>query len=319
MTFTLRKMVPVQDYARIASIMTHYSDTPVDADHVAHMYRLHEAGDIRVVLCAVDEAGVVRGFGSIAHLTVFGEGVFYGGISVEPTHTRQGIGAALYEAVYAEFLALGGTCLRGRVGEGSTAGLAFAERRGYRPTHRIFQSYLEVATFDETPFVEVLARVTAQGFRLSTLADEGSTRENLYKLYELDRSASLSLPDWEGAFLPFDQYADNIQDDPDFDPAAKYLAIDSATGAYVGMAGLFYDAATRIMTHEFTAVEPAYQGRGIALALKLTTIRHAKAQGAQRLYAHNHSQNAPILAMNRKLGYQAMPGFWFYERREGAV
>ena len=54
----------------------------------------------------------------------------------------------------------------------------------------------------------------------------------------------------------------------------------------------------------------AWRGRGIALALKLLAIRAARRYGARYLRTNNDSENAPMLAVNRKLGYQPAPGYY---------
>ncbi len=59
-----------------------------------------------------------------------------------------------------------------------------------------------------------------------------------------------------------------------------------------------------------TGVERAYRGRHIALALKLLGIRYAKARGALTIRTNNDSQNVPMLAVNRKLGYRPEPGIY---------
>lgn len=47
-------------------------------------------------------------------------------------------------------------------------------------------------------------------------------------------------------------------------------------------------------------------------ALKLLAIRCARRYGAVYIRTHNDSENAPILAINRKLGYQPQPGLYQY-------
>lgn len=59
-----------------------------------------------------------------------------------------------------------------------------------------------------------------------------------------------------------------------------------------------------------TGVDREYRGRGIALALKLLTIRRSRALGATYLRTNNDSENAPILHINRKLGFQPIPGYY---------
>lgn len=58
------------------------------------------------------------------------------------------------------------------------------------------------------------------------------------------------------------------------------------------------------MHNAFTDVDRAYHGRKIALALKLLAIQCARRYGASSIMTDNDSMNAPMLAINRKLGYQ---------------
>lgn len=60
----------------------------------------------------------------------------------------------------------------------------------------------------------------------------------------------------------------------------------------------------------FTGVDPAWHGKGIALALKVLAIDCARRYGADYISTNNDSENAPMLAINRTLGYQPQPGFY---------
>jgi GNAT superfamily N-acetyltransferase len=51
-----------------------------------------------------------------------------------------------------------------------------------------------------------------------------------------------------------------------------------------------------------------FRGHGLAQALKLQTILLAKKEGMRYIRTNNDSNNAPMLAINRKLGYQPEPG-----------
>jgi hypothetical protein len=62
--------------------------------------------------------------------------------------------------------------------------------------------------------------------------------------------------------------------------------------------------------HTHTGVLKVNRGRHIGRALKLLTIRYARACGAAYIRTNNASHNAPILAVNRSLGYQPQPGFF---------
>lgn len=64
------------------------------------------------------------------------------------------------------------------------------------------------------------------------------------------------------------------------------------------------------MSHWGASIDRAYRGRHIAFALKLFVIRAARRYDAEYLSTFNDSENAPMLAINRKLGYQPQPGMY---------
>lgn len=53
-----------------------------------------------------------------------------------------------------------------------------------------------------------------------------------------------------------------------------------------------------------TGVVKEYRGRKIALALRLCAIGYARKNGARFIRTHNYSLDAPMLAINRRLGYK---------------
>jgi GNAT superfamily N-acetyltransferase len=56
-----------------------------------------------------------------------------------------------------------------------------------------------------------------------------------------------------------------------------------------------------------TGTMPAYRGQGLGLATKVEALRRAKAAGVTEVRTDNHERNAPMLAINRRLGYQTLP------------
>ena len=56
-----------------------------------------------------------------------------------------------------------------------------------------------------------------------------------------------------------------------------------------------------------TAVKRAWRGRGIATALKATTIAAAIEHGITALETGNDIDNAAMRAVNARLGYRALP------------
>ena len=56
-----------------------------------------------------------------------------------------------------------------------------------------------------------------------------------------------------------------------------------------------------------TAVRPAWRGRGIATAIKRATIAWAIDNGLAALETGNDEHNAPMRAVNARLGYRPIP------------
>jgi GNAT superfamily N-acetyltransferase len=68
----------------------------------------------------------------------------------------------------------------------------------------------------------------------------------------------------------------------------------------------------------FTGTLPEYRGRGLALAVKLASLRWAAARGVTRVFTSNDETNAPMLAVNRRLGYRPVGrGVEYLAEREG--
>ncbi len=69
---------------------------------------------------------------------------------------------------------------------------------------------------------------------------------------------------------------------------------------------------------QMTGVLPAYRGRGIGQALKLLTIRFAKQNGQRSIKTINDVSNAPMIAVNEKLGFRRGGAFYQVRRKLNA-
>lgn len=86
------------------------------------------------------------------------------------------------------------------------------------------------------------------------------------------------------------------------------LALDQATGRVVGFASLMFIAGQQKQAwHDMTAVARDWRGRGLAGALKRATITWAIVNGLEELKTGNDVDNAPMRAVNARLGYQPLP------------
>ena len=78
----------------------------------------------------------------------------------------------------------------------------------------------------------------------------------------------------------------------------------------VAVAQVWLDTEHDRMENAFTGVHCDHRGRGIAQSLKALTIVHAQQAGVSEILTENDSENAPVLAVNRKLGYKPWPGVY---------
>jgi GNAT superfamily N-acetyltransferase len=260
-------------------------------------------------LGAEDGTGALIGYGHALRDAYMEPGLFWVHVTVDPAARRKGAGRALYEAVRSFAHEHGATWLRGEVRDHLPEAMAFARAMGFTAERHIFESTLQVADFDERPFLDALERAEAAGARFFSLADLGDTRAARERLWVLERTVARDVPGGsEATIRPFEVWERQVV------ASGHYLAEGQLVAAHgdewVGMAGLLDYPEGAMMYHGITGVVSAYRGKGLATALKLLAIRLARSRGVKLLRTNNDAENAPMLAINRKLGYQSEPGYY---------
>ena len=170
----------------------------------------------------------------------------------------------------------------------------------------MYDSILDVAGFDEVPFSGVIDTVQKSGVRLMTYADVEDTLENQRKLYDLDAHAAHDIPGYDQPAMPFEAWLRGYFINSFVLAERIFLAVDG--DRWVGYARLGFLKDDNILGNWGTGVDRAYRGRKVALAIKLLTIKYAKQNGVAWMRTNNDSLNAPMLAINRKLGYSPVSG-----------
>jgi GNAT superfamily N-acetyltransferase len=318
---TLRPYNVGTDAPRVAEIVSATRPEPVTADDVRDWERQRPAGQVAHRMVAVDDAGVVVGRAVASHESWEPAGHFWVAVMVDPAVRRRGVGTLLYQDALCVAGEQGAAELEAEVRDGDPASLAFAQHRGFEVSRHIFESTLDLTRFDESRFGGVVAAGETNGFRFFTLADAGDTLKARRKLYELNRSTAMDVPGRHTPFAPFDAFRAQVFDASWFRADAQIVAAHASDPErWVGMAALGYfekqvwdveggaPRTVRHMYHMMTGVERDYRGRGLATALKLLAVRCARRYGAAYLRTNNDSQNAPMLAVNRTLGFVPEPG-----------
>jgi len=210
------------------------------------------------------------------------------GVRVDPEFRRRGIGAELYEIGLDHVRALG-AARAATAFEESEAAVAFATARGWREARAEVLSSL-----DPTKVTQVLDG----SFDIRPAADL-DPRE----LHAVDEEATRDVPAVEpiGA-IPYEEWRAFVWDNPLFARGGSFGAVVDGRVAAVSLI-VANPAAGRAFS-TFTGTLRPYRGRGLALAVKLASVRWAAAHGITQMVTNNDERNAPMLAVNRRLGYQ---------------
>ena len=177
--------------------------------------------------------------------------------------------------------------------------IPFLARHGFTEVDRIAPVMLDLTTFDSTRFTQP----APEGIQFFSYTEAGDTDKHRHKLYTLGVTLDRDVPtnDVHAEPSPFEDWQKRF-DRPEHDSHALLLAANDA-GEWIGLSQLGFQEGTNIGWTYLTGVLREYRGLGIAYALKLRTINAAIARGCPLILTENHEDNAPMRAINKKLGF----------------
>jgi RimJ/RimL family protein N-acetyltransferase len=305
MDINMRLLDPQTDYERVAEIINFYEPEPVTVERLQEWDAHDFEGQINRRTVAVDSDGHIVGYGAVMHTPWMKAGNFLLQALVDPAHCKQGIGTCIHTDNLDFARENEATSANTWVFEDQPQSVRFAEKHGFTVERHIFESTVDLKSYDESHFAGVIEGVEASGICLFSLADVGNTIEALQKLWDVNYRTYLDDPASSGEFPNFEEFQ-KVTSEAWFRPDGQLLAADGDT--YIGLSAVGYFKDSNSAYNMMTGLLPAYRGRKIAQALKLLSIRAALRWGADYIRTNNDSQNAPMLAINRKLGYVAQPG-----------
>ncbi len=252
-----------------------------------------------------------------ARFLVYAAGQLIGALNLEPPHSSPMPGevrlqllllaefvdhaAALYGTAERAAIAIGARYVQVNAQQGEWP-IAFYEQRGFNEIDRMFDSNLDVTTFNPQPFA---ARASA-ALRVETLSGHLDDEAFLERYYAANLAMMRDVP----AAVPFVPWTypfwrSQLLDAPHFLPDAHFIALMDDDIA--GVSQLYGSARAGTLQVGLTGVIAAYRRRGIAFALKLEAIRYAQLHGFAVIRANNHVVNQPMLTINRSLGFVPEP------------
>lgn len=222
-----------------------------------------------------------------------------GELYVAPYARGRGIGAALYVRAEAFARERGAATLdawfyqHGTDGPGS----AFLRRRGFAEYQRRITSHLNLASFDGDRFADHIASVERRDVRLLAYDETFDSPEQRRRLYALFGAFYTVAPfeQWEAVYFRSADWPERI------------LVLAETNRRWVGLSLIApFNRAAGVARIPFTGTLPEYRGRGVATALKVRAAALAQARGVRVVVTATRIENAPILAVNRALGF--VPG-----------
>jgi mycothiol synthase len=228
-----------------------------------------------------------------------GSGVAYAGAHVLPEFRRRGIGTRLAQEMSRHARSLGTEWLLVNVWEDNEDGLVFVRNRGFEEVARMQTVTLSLDELDDSLTTDV-----PEGVSLERMTDDDAFRR---ELFEVAKEAEADVPSVSGAEMTVPTYEDWLRRGFGAMALVEHSFVARADGEIVGYATLAGTSDPRVAFHEMTGVRRGWRGRGIARALKVAQIRSARAAGLRELSAQNEASNAPMRAVNARLGYQPQP------------
>jgi GNAT superfamily N-acetyltransferase len=220
-------------------------------------------------------------------------------VNVAPEYRRRGVGRALLAAAEAE--AVGGV-LRTIVHDDPES-RGFAERRGYVPRRSFSLRRLDLPTF------AVPQPRPVPGVELRTGRDFA---DDPRAVFAIEAEAALDIPGYDEGGPAYESWLARTWNAPDADHDLTTVAtVDGEPAAYTAV----LSDRERVYWSAMTGTRRAYRGRGLARLVKVASLHRARAAGLTVAVAGNDDENAPIIAVNDRLGYRPAVTLWRYDKR----
>lgn len=222
-------------------------------------------------------------------------------LAVLPEARRRGVGSALLDAVARSAAAAGKTGLHLRCRDHRPDAIAFLTHRGFAELERQMAVRLELA--GRTPPDVRLP----DGLAMTSLADRPELVTDVHAV-ALETFSDIPGGDVPMAVGDLAEFRARDVDKPGIPSDAFMVAVEAGTDRVAGYASLqLLPGRPDVAWHDMTAVRRTWRGRGLATALKLATIGWAIQHGLTALETGNDETNAPMRAVNARLGYEPLP------------
>lgn len=313
---TVRKMIVPDDYEAVSAIMSDHYSEEVTVEKMKEEDAIIPAqgslsrdeqgrltGHDRLRLVALDSGSRIIGYAHAWRAPWSPPGVLYEQIIVDRSYRQSGAGRAIFEELMSYSAEVGAHRVTADVRDNDPDSVRFAAARGFKEERRLFESVIELHEYKRQTEAVTVRIGDIELVTLADLPDEESER----KLYDLYSATHPDIPGFEGEFMWYGEWRKRTLEREDFNRSHVLLAKDG--DRLVGAVELRVFESSHSVYNDYTCVDAAYRGRGIASALKKWSIDTASKEGFRYIRTNNDSLNVPMLAVNRKLGFKPVPGY----------
>jgi RimJ/RimL family protein N-acetyltransferase len=311
----IRPPQPERDFAEIALLICNEEYEITTAAALGQDYEDHKDQTIYFGV-AESEGRDLVGFGwAWASKLIAGLATFY--LVIKPEYRGGGFGRLLYADMTSAIQKANLEKLRTRVLDTSLTSRAFVERRGFEEERHNFEMVLNLGGFDDQPYEVILTRLKAEGICFTSMEELGNTDEAQRKLYDLNNSTGITTPGAGGepAWTSCVDFQKSVCQSDWYKPAGQIIAIDSATGRWAAMSAITRFEGFDYAYNLFTGVDIPYRGRKLGQAVKVLALRYARQiLQVDSVHTHHNTKNQPMIAIDRKFGYQQKRGTFLMEK-----
>ncbi|MBD2865668.1 GNAT family N-acetyltransferase [Paenibacillus oceani] len=217
-------------------------------------------------------------------------------------HPEYEVAEMIFDQLIKDIQIIGPYAIQARTFHDQTRLLQFYKKYGFLENHRLMHEYLPLIDADLAPMAVTENKLNAKGIIITTLAGEIVSDANSFsKLQALNHSTWGDYP--SEPLLPPSSPNDQMLTHKDNIPEAYFIA--RMGQLYIGHSHLMKMPSDPInLIQGLTATLKEFRGEGVATALKMKGIEYAKNNGYQGIYTSSRDTNAPMQAVNRKLGWR---------------
>src|SRR5512143_3255140 len=272
-----------------------YPDDPSTVENEEYFESIYPPDNPRLRYAVENSAGKFIGVGvCVLPFWQSAPGVYMVWIVLDPDWRRRGIGRTLLAKFETYARQQGAERLRTDCREDMDDSIAFLKAQGFTNYGLRFESQLDLTTFDESKFGDVIERAKAAGYEFTTLAAERLINANADRLlYDLDQvtRADVPMPGGTRSQSTYENFRKMNLESPESDVNAILIA--KLHGRYVGHTMLWLGHDKPAYT-TMTGVLREQRKHGLALALKLLSFRVITERGYTATRTTNDTANPAI-------------------------